>query len=184
MDSTSNAGDFSPGELPRMSSAASLKAAEPQVQAEEVLSQPVQHGADGEKSKPGIFAQQDLALDSPEATTAGAQADIKEDGNLSFDDVRENVRKARSDLFPGRQRVLDPFMQPYGPRLSAEEMKERGPDHARMASDYTKELEYRVGILEQGLQYLQYEVRSKEGVVSKGKDVEEERQVMRDVPNI
>ena len=175
MDSTSTAGDFSPGELPRRSSAASLKAAEPQVQAEEVLSQPVQDGADGEESKTGVLAKQDLALDSPEATTAGAQADNEEDTHLIT--VKPSHYESSIDDSELEDLLLE---KTTSTRHSAllEKCKKSGPRHARVSSTYTKGLEARVGTLENELLKLQYEVGSKE------RPDEVERQVLRDASNI
>ena len=163
-----------------MSSVASLKAEEPQVQAKEVLSQPMQHEADGEEPETGVFAKQDLAPDSPEATTAGAQADIEEDTHLPIDAM---IRMARTIRF--RPKAIPEFRR--GPSIQEirEDIKEKGSSYALVASMYTESLETRVGVLEKELLDLQYEVGSKERVVKKEKAVEEddesERQVMRDV---
>ena len=160
-----------------MSSTASLKATEPQVQAKEVPSQPVPHGADGEENKTSGPAKQDLALDSPEATTAGAQADSVEDTPLPVADTSDDGSSIESsDLDDLRIRQIR-RMRPSHRRL-LEKFKKGGPKHARVASTYTEGLEARVGTLEKDFLELQYEVGSKE------RPDEVERQVLRDVSNI
>ena len=178
MDSTSTAGDLSPRELPKMSSAASLKAEEPQVQAKEVLSQPMQHGADGEEPKTGVLAKQGLALDSPEATTAGAHADIRKDTNPPIVDTSDDDSSVdSSDLEDVR--IMQPIdhKRPHSPSLLVK-YKESGPKYARAASTHAEGLEARVGILEKELLELQYEVGSKE------RPDEVKRQVQRVVPTL
>ena len=171
MNSTSTAGDFATAELPRMSSAASLEPAELHVQATELPSQPVQHGADGEESQTGVFVKQDLAPDSPEATTAGAQADIKENTHIPILDTSDDDSSIHSSDVE-EVRVGQPFNL-KGKHLLLEKYKEDGPKYARAASIYAEGLEHRVGVLEKELLELQYEVGSKE------RPDEEERQVMR-----
>ena len=178
MDSTSTAGDFSTAELPRTSSAASPEPAKLHVQATEISSQPVQHGADGQESQSGVFVKQDLARDSPEATTAGAQAEIKEDTHLPTVDTSDDDSSVdSSDLEDVRiMQPLDLKTPPYPSLLL--KYKESGPKYARAASTHAEGLEARVGVLEKDLLELEYEVGSKE------RPDEVKRQVQRVVPNL
>ena len=178
MDSTSTAGDSSTTELPRMSRAASLEPARLHVRATELPSQPVQDGADGEESQSGVFVKQDLASDSLEATTAGAQADIKEDTHLPTDDTSDDDSSVDSSDFEDvRFRHPIDVKKPLPPSLMLK-YKEIGPKYARAASIYIDGLEARVGLLEKDFLELQYEVGSKE------RPDEVKRQVLRDVPKI
>ena len=178
MDSASNAGDFPAAKLPRMSSAASLEPAEPHVQATRPPSQLVRDGADEEESQSGDFVKQDLASDPPEATTAGAQADIKEDTHLPTVDTSDDDSSVDgSDLEDVRVRQPIGLKIPHSLSLMLK-YKESGPKYARAASTYVEGLEARVGVLEKDLLELQYEVGSKE------RPDEVKRQVLRDVPDL
>lgn len=161
-----------------MSSAASLERAELRAQPTELPSQPVQHGADGEESQTGVSVKQDLAPDSPEATTAGAQADIKENTHIPTSDASDDDSSVdSSDLEEVRIRQSIELKIPHTPSLLLK-YKENGPKYARAASIYVEGLEIRVGVLEKDLLELQYEVGSKE------RPDEVKRQVIHDVPNI
>ena len=177
MDSTSTAGDIPTAELPRMSSAAALKPAKLHEQAIEGPSQPVQHGADGEESQTGVLVKQDLASDSPKATTADAQAHIKEDTHSSTVDNSGDASSVdSSDLEDVRIRQPLDVKTPHYPSLLLS-YKESGPKYARAASLHAEGLEARVGVLEKELLELQY------GVGSKERPDEVKRQVQRVIPS-
>lgn len=178
MDSTSTAGDFASEKVQTIPSAASLNLAEPRVQATELHSHPVQQGQNGEESQTCVSAKQYLAPDSPEATNAGAQAGIKEDGHSPTNDIEDDVSITGAEINITRDRQTYQFEHEDHSKL-AEGYKRSGRKNARAAAIYTEGLEIRVGVLEKELLELQFEVGSKER-----RNEEEERQVIRNVSHL
>lgn len=169
MNSTSTAGELASEKVQRDSSAASLNLAEPRVQATEIHSQPVQHGAKEELVQTRDSAKQDLASDSLEATNAGGQADLEEDEHSPTNDIRDDVSIASGSLF--RETLATPWN--YGkqrPDWMVERDKRHGTKYARVAAICTEGLENRVGMLEKELLELQYKFDSGERPIKESDD--------------
>lgn len=170
----STVGDSSPGKLQRGSSPASPNSAKSSVKATEARFSSVQHG----EFEDGVHSQdstkQELNPDSPEATNAGAQADVQEDGNSPNDDIKDDVSVASYTVRIQRSEQPYDYKDEHTERLVADYRRD-GTKYARVASIYTEGLENRVGTLEREILELQYKFGSKE-------KPNEERQVISCIP--
>lgn len=175
MDSSSTAGDSASEELQRVSAATSLKPATPRTQATEIRSRSMTQDGNKEDVQIRDAPKLDAAPDPPEAARASAQAGTKEDGQISTDDIKDDVSIASDDLEFERARTHRFSGEAY-PKSLLKRYKQDGTKYARTTATYIEGLEARVMTVERELLELQYDVGSKARP-------DEERQVECRVPH-